>query len=198
MTETQARLDVLPLTPDRWADLESLFGASGAFSGCWCMWWRVTRAEFARQSPNKGAGNKQALKALIDSGAVPGLLAYVDGEPAAWCSVGPREDFGALERSTTLKRVDDKPVWSVVCVFIARPYRGQGLTASLLEAAFEFAAENGSDIVEGYPYESTKTRRPGGTEAFMGFTNAFGRAGYTEAARVSDRRLIMRRCTGNG
>ena len=31
-------LDIQPLTPDRWSDLEALFGKQGAYSGCWCMW----------------------------------------------------------------------------------------------------------------------------------------------------------------
>ena len=27
-----------PLTKDRWIDFEALFGARGAYGGCWCMW----------------------------------------------------------------------------------------------------------------------------------------------------------------
>jgi len=26
-----------PVTPERWADLEELFGPSGGYGGCWCM-----------------------------------------------------------------------------------------------------------------------------------------------------------------
>jgi hypothetical protein len=35
-----------PLTPEIWDDFEALFGAHGAFGGCWCMYWRLTRREF--------------------------------------------------------------------------------------------------------------------------------------------------------
>lgn len=73
---------VHPLTSERWPDLEKLFGAHGAYGGCWCMWWRLTRAQFQK---NTGEGNRQALKAIVDSGHVPGLLAYDGGEPVAWC-----------------------------------------------------------------------------------------------------------------
>ena len=86
-------LDFHPVTPERWSDFETLFGERGACGGCWCMWWRLKRSEFEKQ---KGEGNKRAMKKIITSGEVPGVLAYKDGQPVAWCSVGPREVFSAL------------------------------------------------------------------------------------------------------
>jgi GNAT superfamily N-acetyltransferase len=114
------------------------------------MWWRLKRSEFERQ---KSQGNKKALKKIVASGQVPGILAYAEGEPIGWCSLAPREDYAALERSRVLKRVDDEPVWSVVCFFIARPFRRQGVMAQLLATAVEYAREHGAKIVEGYPVE---------------------------------------------
>ena len=103
------------LTPERWTDFEELFGERGAAGGCWCMWWRLTQREFDAQ---KGEGNRRAMKAIVDSGRVPGVLAYHEGQPVGWCSVAPREEFPRLGRSRILKPVDDEPVWSVVCFFI--------------------------------------------------------------------------------
>lgn len=76
-----------PLTPERWDDFERLFGKSGAYGGCWCMWWRTTRSRFAEQ---QGEGNRQAMRDIVFSGEVPGVLGYVTEEPAAWCSIAPR------------------------------------------------------------------------------------------------------------
>jgi hypothetical protein len=73
------------------------------------MWWRTTRSQFKKQGND---GNRQAMKDIVDSGEVPGILAYADGEPVGWCSVAPREHYGSLNRSPVLKRLDDKPVWS--------------------------------------------------------------------------------------
>ena len=101
-------LEFHPVTPERWQDLETLFGKNGAYSGCWCTWWRISRSEFGKQV---GQGNREALKAIVDSGEVPGLLAYGSDQPLAWCSVAPREAFPSLERSRTLKSIDDEPVW---------------------------------------------------------------------------------------
>ncbi|MEM3726025.1 MAG: hypothetical protein QXK98_04075 [Candidatus Bathyarchaeia archaeon] len=100
-------LEFHPLTTARWADLEKLFGKNGACGGCWCMWWKLKRSDFLRQ---RGEGNRRALKSIVDSGVVPGILAYADGEPVGWCAVAPREAYPTLERSRVLKRVDDKQV----------------------------------------------------------------------------------------
>ena len=115
MTISMDDMDFFPLTPQRWDDLAALFGPSGAYGGCWCMFWRETRQEFSLNCRNKGEGNREALHALVDSGVVPGILGYRGGVPLVWCSIAPREDFPALERSRNLKRLDDQPVWSIVC-----------------------------------------------------------------------------------
>jgi GNAT superfamily N-acetyltransferase len=178
-------LEFRPVTPERWGDLEKLFGKRGASSGCWCMWWRLPRAQFQQQAGQK---NKEALKAIVDSGEPPGLLAYAEGEAIAWCSVGPRPVFGALERSRTLKRVDDAPVWSVVCFFVAKPYRARGVMVPLLTAAVEYARARGAKIVEGYPVEPTQ--RLTGDRGYTGVASAFRRAGFVEVLRRGDRPIM--------
>jgi len=181
-------LIIRPVTPDRWTDLETLFGPRGAIGGCWCMWWRLSRAEYERQ---KGEGNKQAMQSIVASGDVPGLLAYAGEQPVAWCSIAPREDFPSLERSRVLKRVDDQPVWSVVCFYIAKPYRGQGVSVQLLLAAVEYAGQHGARVVEGYPIEPKKDSAPD-IYAFTGMASAFRKAGFVEVLRRSETRPIMR------
>ena len=185
--EPLPKLEYHPVTPERWADLERLFGEHGADSGCWCMWWRLTRAQFAKQAGEK---NRLALKSIVDSGEVPGLLAYAHGEPVAWCSLGPRENYGSLERSRALKRVDDKPVWSIVCFFMAKPFRGRGLMAPFLTAAVEYARKQGARIVEGYPVEPQK--RLSASSGYMGVVSAYRKAGFVEVMQTAARRPIMR------
>ncbi|HEX8693813.1 MAG TPA: GNAT family N-acetyltransferase [Longimicrobium sp.] len=186
--ETTLDLAFHPLTPERWADLEELFGARGACGGCWCMWWRLPRSQYTEQ---KGEGNRRALRALVDSGRVPGILAYADGRPVGWCAVEPREAYPALERSRNLRRVDDEPVWSVTCFFVARGWRRRGVTARLLRAAVEHVRARGGRVVEGYPVEPRRDGVPGAF-AWTGFASAFRRAGFVEAARRSDSRPVMR------
>jgi GNAT superfamily N-acetyltransferase len=182
------KLNFYPLTKNRWHDFEQLFGERGACGGCWCMWWRLKRSEFERQ---KGEGNKKSMKTLVESGEVPGLLAYSKGAPIAWCSVAPRESYPVLNRSRILKRVDDKPVWSVVCFFVEKNYRNKGLTGQLLKAAIEYVRKQGGKIIEGYPVEPKKDRYPAAF-AWTGFASAFKKLGFVECARRSETRPIMR------
>lgn len=176
-------------TPSRWRDVTTLFGERGACAGCWCMVWRLARRDW---EAGKGAGNKRAFQKVVTSGERPGVLAYDGRDPVGWCAVAPREAYPALERSRVMRPVDDQRVWSVSCLFVLRPYRRQGLSARLLDAAVAFAARRGAGIVEGYPVDTRLDKEP---DAFLwtGTAAAFERAGFEEVARRSPTRPIMRR-----
>ena len=152
------------------------------------MYWRLTRAQFTEQ---QGELNHRNIKALVDSGDIPGILAYSFDEPVGWCSIAPREEFPTLGRSRILKPVDDQPVWSVVCFFVARNQRRKGLTVDLLKAAVDFASSNGARIVEGYPVEP-KTGKAPDVFIYTGVLSAFIQAGFSEVLRRSETRPIMR------
>lgn len=178
-----------PLTPERREDLERLFGPRGACGGCWCMSWRrEKRSDFEAQ---KGGGNRLAFKELVDSGHVPGILAYAGGQPVGWCSTGPRDSFPFLGRSRTLGPVDDHPVWSVSCFFVAKGFRHQGLSTRLVRAAADYAKRRGATVVEGYPVISTMGEMPAAF-AWTGLAGTFVEAGFTEVLRRSKSRPIMR------
>ena len=179
-------------TPERWDDLARLFGPRGACAGCWDMWWRVPSAEFDR---GKGEGNRQAFQALVASGAEPGVLAYVGEEPVGWLAIQPREAYPRLARSRSLRPVDDAPVWSVTCFFVARAHRRGGLSVGMLRAGVEHAAARGATIVEGYPVDPRGGRLPDAF-AWHGTRAAFERAGFVEVARPSATRAIMRYTLG--
>jgi GNAT superfamily N-acetyltransferase len=181
------KVEFFPVDENRWPDMVRLFGERGACEGCWCMWWRGTRADYKK---NQGAGNKRRMKRLIDSGVVPGILAYSGGEPVGWCSIGPRESYDALGRSRVLKRIDDKPVWSIVCFFVAMGHRRKGLSVRLVKAAVKYARSQGAEVVEGYPVEP-KVAYPDAW-AYPGYVSAFEKAGFSVAKRWSKVRPIMR------
>ncbi len=184
-----SQLEIQPLTPERWPDLEALFGARGAAGGCWCMWWRVKASDWDR---SKGEPNRAAFRSIVDAGPSPGLLAYVDGQPAGWCAVAPRTQYPRLERSRLLKPVDDQPVWSVVCFFVGRQHRSRGVGGTLLKAAGDFAAAGGATILEGYP-EEPRRGRTADASAWNGVPSMFVAAGFQEVARPAPGRPIMRK-----
>jgi deazaflavin-dependent oxidoreductase (nitroreductase family) len=141
------------------------------------MAWRLPSDAFKAAGvvgAHAAPGSKAALHAIVDGGRIPGLLAYDDGTPVGWCSVAPREEFVALESSRTLARIDDRPVWSVVCFYIDREFQRNGVGTALLEAAVDHARANGATIVEGYPSE------PGDRDPFTGFDAMFAHAGFEQ------------------
>jgi GNAT superfamily N-acetyltransferase len=185
------KLDVRPLTPERWPDLVGLFGPRGACADCWCMWWRLSRAEF---DAGKAGGNRRGLERSVRSGRVPGLLAYDGGEPVGWVAVEPRAVFPRLARSRILAPVDDAPVWSITCFFVARSHRGRGVTRALVDAAVRHAKAGGARIVEAYPVDLA--RRTADAVVYHGAASTFRALGFEEAARRSPTRPILRRTLG--
>lgn len=92
---TDVRIE--PLTAERWDDLVALFGPSGAYSGCWCTWWRLSSKEFDAVGAE---ARRERLRARAGQEPPPGLLAYGVNDPGAvgWVSVAPVEEFPRILR----------------------------------------------------------------------------------------------------
>lgn len=188
MVTATSDLDVRPLTDDRWPDLEALFGPQGAFSGCWCAYWRLRHKDFGETTADD---HRALLYERACSEPPPGLLAYRDGEPIAWVSVAPRERFAAFEYARVYTAVDDTPVWTVSCFYLREDVRGTGLTTRLLGAVKDHVRASGGTAVEGYP-ENPNDLAGGGTPGYMGLVPAFERAGFEAVARLSNGRPVYR------
>ena len=188
-----AAFQFYPATPERWSDLENLFGRNGANAGCWCMFWRLERALFKRI---KGEGNRQILKQVVEADEQPGILAYDGKQAVGWCGISPREKLVALESSRILKRVDDQPVWSITCFFIMKEARRQGSMEGLIKAAVKHAKTNGAKIVEAYPIDMQSPRLAGQTfnsySGYMGVASAFRALGFESVGEAPETQLIMR------
>jgi GNAT superfamily N-acetyltransferase len=185
-------ITVRPATPDRWPELEAFFGPSGAFSNCWCAFFRVTSKQF--EAGCRDDGNHQLLKRLTLDGSVPGLLAYQRDEPVGWVSVAPREQYVRVQNSRLLRGPDREEadnVWSVVCFWTPRQCRGQGVADQLLRGALDHAYANGAAAVEGYPVDVSR-KWVGAAGIYHGTVGQFERAGFTLLRRPSDTRAVMR------
>jgi GNAT superfamily N-acetyltransferase len=182
------KLSFAPLTPQTWDDFADLFGKRGACGGCWCMYWRLKRSDFNQK---KGNGTRKLMHNLVNKGRQPGIIAYQGKVAVGWCAVAQREEYPVLGNSRILSPVDTKPVWSIVCFFIRKEYRNQGISIALIQAAVDFVRKQGGKIVEGYPVEPKKDTMPA-VFAYTGLAAAFRQAGFTEVARRSETRPIMR------
>ncbi len=181
-------LDAVPVTAERWGDMCELFELRGPRGGrrnspaygCWCMYWRD------RDLPH-GEPKKRAMAELVRSGHEPGLLAYEDGAPVGWVSLGPREDFPHLLRSPQYRPREEgggAAVWSVVCFTVDKEARGRGVAGALLDAAVEHAFARGATSVEAYPH--LRDRRD-----YMGHVELYRRAGFVHV-RDANKRAVVR------
>lgn len=168
---------------DSWRDFESLFESPGAPKYCWCMVWRAVGEE----RHNRDSKSRKAFMKRRVMGGVPvGIIGYLEGKPIAWCSIAPRPTYrplGGVEHGDE----DPERVWSLVCFFVPRRLRGQGIARRLLEAAVDHARRMGAEVVEANPVE------PGSpTYRFMGYVSVFKEQGFRQVGGAGTRRHVMR------
>lgn len=188
-----ANITVLPATPQRWRDIEAIFGAKGCSvaRGCWCMHYRRSGSTALLSSVAKRSEAYRAgLKALVDSGSPPGLVAYRDNVPVGWVSLAPRAEFSRLERSPVMKRVDDVPVWSIICFVVPPEHRGQGVARALLQGAIAYARDHGATVVEAYPVDKADPSKD--DAMWFGAKSMYDHAGFKEVARRKPTRPVVR------
>ena len=187
------KLVVRPLTPERWPDLEAIFGAPGCSvaRGCWCMFYRRTGRP-ADLAPGESASERSRaeLRALAETDPPPGLIGYAGRTPVGWVSLGPREDFAKLQHSPVMKPVDDVPVWSIVCFVVPSRYRGQGVAKALLAGAVAYAKKRGVRVLEAYPVD--KRSRSADDAMWFGAKGMYDASGFIEVARRKPTRPVVR------
>ncbi len=69
-----------------------------------------------------------------------------------------------------------------MCFIVSRKVRGQGVAASMLAAAIDFARAHGATTLEAYPVDASTGRVPA-ANAFHGTLAMFERAGFTVVER---------------
>lgn len=182
------RLKCLPLVEERIEDMEKVFGERGVARGCFCMHWRRPDGGYEDERDNRD----RFVDVAFDQ-RPPGLIGYLDNEPVGWVQVGPRSDFPTLRRSRLLRAVDDTDPWSINCFVVKVGHRSQGIGRGLLEAAIEFAKDNGATVVEAYPVDG---RRESLVDYFTGTLSMFSERGFAEVIRRNDTRPIVRLTLG--
>ncbi len=179
------QITIEPATADRFADAQHTWDNGGDGRSCQCQWWMITNAEWQSTTQEQRA---ELFRDEVTVGPPPGLIAYVDGEPAGWVRVGPRTRQRRLARTRNLtahseEPWDDESVWSVSCFVVRREHRGQGLNDRLLEAAIAFAREGGARVIEAYPLDPEQGTKKSSSSLFHGVVSTFAGAGFREVAR---------------
>ncbi|MBN2350753.1 MAG: GNAT family N-acetyltransferase [Bacteroidales bacterium] len=187
--EFLSQLTFEPLNKSNWGNFVQLFGERGACGNCWCMYYRLNKSDFIEGKTENG--NRKAMKNLVFENKPTGILGFYEEEAIAWCAFAPREDFIKLEKSRVHKRIDNNPVWSIPCFFIAKNFRRLGISVELLKGVIQYAKENGIKIIEAYPTIPAKEGLPDAF-AWIGLYKSFERAGFKIVDRKSKNRPMVR------
>lgn len=196
------KLTVRALTAARVDDIKTITRGTWG-SQCWDLFPRLTGPQqralgiAGTATPEVESKRREILAKLARRRRnSAGLVAYVDGEPAGFVSLGPRVDFARVAKSRATPALDDAN-WVIPCITVRKGYRGKGVAVAMLRAAVAYAAERGAPAVEAYP--RAESERVHDDFAFIGTQALFKKAGFRVARPVPDdlpkgwtRRVTMR------
>jgi GNAT superfamily N-acetyltransferase len=190
-TARDRKLTIRPLTAARVDDVKTVTRGTWG-SACWDLFPRYTAAQ-QRELGIVGGGpgtverkRRAALAKLARRRKnSAGLVAYEDGEPIGWISLGPRYDFSKIDQSRATPPVDDVAAWVIPCITVRRGHRGQGIAVAMIRAAVDYAGQRGAPAVEAYPRAEGK--RVHDDLAFFGTEAMFRKAGFRRIRGVMPR-----------
>ncbi len=170
-----------PVTQATRADFVAVFAGPGGPKYCWCMAWRATKEEL--KDTSSAAREKQMLS-RVDAGVPVGLVGYAGGEPVAWVSIAPRDTY---QRLGGPESQPGESIWSLACMYMRRQLRRQGQARAMIEAAIDYAEDQGATVVEAYPVDPESP-----SYRFMGFVGSYEALGFVEVGRTGTRRHVVR------
>ena len=182
-SSARPELVIEPLSMSYWSAFADLLDQGGPAGRCWCV--APMGIDYRRRPV---ASNRAVFRNAVKQGPPPGLLALRDQLAVGWSRVTPRDAVPGLERAFRTRRVDDVPVWSISCFYIRKGHRREGIMTALITAAIEYASAAGAPALEAYPLDGAVS--PSATST--GYASTFARAGFSEIARRSPERPIMR------
>lgn len=184
-------ITTLPATSRTWDDVQAALTGGGVGKTCQCAWAVMRNAQYHATTQEE---RREFLRSEVESDTPPGLVAYVEGEPAGWVRVGPRTAHPRIAHSrvaaSSPESMDDPTVWVVSCFSVRNEYRRRGVSAALLEAAVAYARESGARVIEGYPVDNI-AKKSSSTSLFVGALSTFLDAGFTVIAEPTDTRRLV-------
>jgi ribosomal protein S18 acetylase RimI-like enzyme len=186
-------MQLKPLTPSTFPDLEKIFNARGCSvaRGCWCLYYRDTgRPSVPPGSRSRAEHNRLTLRQRVAKGEFIGLVGFRDGEPVGWISLGPREGYRKLERSPVMKPVDGERVWSILCFVVPAEHRRKGVARELLRGAIAYARKKKVKILEAYPVDTA--RKMDDDSMWFGAKSMYDAEGFKVVARRKPARPVVR------
>jgi len=188
-------IEIRPATAQLWDDVRHAMTGGGDGASCWCQFFMLSRREFDAVSRDS---KRDLLQSQIENlTPAVGLIGYLDGTAAGWVRLSPRPQQPGLLRTRVLRAgspwpAQDRGVWAISCLIVRREHRGRGMAHELVRAAVRFAGDNGAQVIEAYPRDTT-VRPADPNSLYVGTVSLFDRHGFTVLARPTPIRAVMSR-----
>lgn len=180
---TNETIDVVRLDPERRPDFFTVHSAANGCGFCFCVaWWVPSWDGWDERTPDE---NRTLRQSLFEGGEDDGYLLYVDGKPAAWAQVGPRDRLAHLTQAYNLE--PDPEAWAISCFLVAPGFRRRRLATRLLNGILGDLRGRGVRRVEAFPRRGGD---PSPEHLWTGPEALFLRAGF-EVVRDDPRRPIL-------
>ena len=191
---------IKPLTPDLAADFFDFF-ENRAFTDespyrCYCQVYQMSkeqqRAAFDEAKANGldgGQISRKIAERQIESGALQGYLAFVDGLAIGWCNANDRANFPTEPCTDThFCAPAEKREKAVVCFEIAPEYRGKGVATTLLQRVIADSLAECYIAIVGFPVFRDERYEWDCT----GPVRLYEKAGFSKASE-KDGKMVMRK-----
>lgn len=193
-TTSNAEVSIISVADAPWDDVRTVFGTRGDPAGCWCQWFKQKHTDWTKTSPEERSAMLQEQVRECDP--PPGLIAYLDEEPVAWCAVEPRTRYSRLRTTKVVSEGspeswEDQGVWAVTCFVVRDEFRKRGISRALLDAAVEHAKAGGARVVEGYPVDVAAKKKVSAAELYYGALSTFEATGFTLVSRPTSGRAVV-------
>ena len=155
-------LTIKPLAPELAADYFDFF-ENRAFTDdspyrCYCQMYQLSKAQLKEIMDNTedgadgGAVSRKVAEQQIETGALRGYLAFVDGVAVGWCNANAKANYPIDPCvGESFYASPEKREKAVVCFEIAPEFRGKGIAGALLQRVITDAVTDGYLLVDGFP-----------------------------------------------
>lgn len=173
-------------TWDAFAELVERNG--GVMGGCWCQ-------NNHRQPGLETPEDKRAAKEeRVRTGRAHAALVFdADGRAQGWAQYGSPEELPALTHRRAYEQDPPPPAdWRIICIFVDKRHRKQGVARAALEGAVDLIGKAGGGRIEAVSQTATGRKAPSGF-LFSATVELFEQNGFKRFRQVGKHSWIVGR-----
>lgn len=187
--KTAAQYTVRALDASTWdAFAELVVRNGGVMGGCWCQ--NNHRQPGLATPEDKRAAKEERVRT---DRAHAALVFDAEGLAQGWAQYGSPEELPALTHRRAYEQDPPPPAdWRIICIFVDKRHRKQGVARAALEGALDLIAQAGGGRIEAVSQTTTGRKAPSGF-LFSATVELFEQNGFERFRQVGKHSWILGR-----